>query len=206
MFEIDKEEKTLLREARNSVWFYIGLAVVVTWSYLHFGCGWPFVAAIIFGTCLLILSLVDLKHFILPDTVMIPTMALGLILPPLIMEQHWANTFLGGFLGFGLLFAVSWGFFKIRGYHGMGFGDVKLLGALGAWTGASSLPPLILISSVLAMPVFILRCIIKGTKTSQPLPFGPFLAVGGWLMFLYDIPIWAALLQARKSIIMAIGG
>jgi leader peptidase (prepilin peptidase)/N-methyltransferase len=206
VLKIDKFEIKSIQEVLRNAYFYVGLAVVCIWSLLHFGCGEPFIGAIIFGTFLLLFSFVDLKHFILPDALMLPSFLLGLIVPPLLMGQSWVNTFAGAFLGFGLFFLIAWGFFKIRGYHGLGFGDVKFLGMLGAWVGATSLPPLILISSFVAMPVFILRKLIKGTSTASPLPFGPFLAAGGWLMFLYDIPIWRTILQVRASIIQTILG
>lgn len=206
MFEIDKSEVTYIKEALKNTWFYVGLAVICIWGLIHFGCGAPFVGVILFGTFLLLFSLVDLKHFILPDILMLPSFLLGLILPPLLMGQGWINTFAGAFLGFGLFFLIAWGFFKIRGYNGLGFGDVKFLGMLGAWVGASSLPPLILISSFVAIPIFILRRLIKGTATSKPLPYGPFLAIGGWLMFLYDVPIWLTILKIRESIIQGVIG
>lgn len=206
MFEIDKFEISAIKEVFVKLTFYIGVVVVCMWGFAHFGMGIPFIGAMIFGIILLIFTLVDLKHFILPDILMLPAILIGLIAAPMLMGQSWVNTFIGAFLGFGLFFMISFLFFKIRGYHGLGFGDVKFLGMLGAWVGASGLPPLLLISCFIAIPVFILRKMIKGTATSQPLPYGPFLAVGGWVMFLYDIPVWQGIMKVRETIIQGVIG
>ncbi len=206
MFEIDKSEILAIREVIKKPLFYVAILLVCTWSYLHFAYSLPFVGSVIFGAFLVVFTFVDLKHYILPDILMFPAILIGLIAAPTVMGQGWLNTFLGAGLGFGLFFMISFIFFKIRGYHGLGFGDVKFLAMLGAWVGASSLPPLLLISSFVAIPVFILRMIFTGTKTSSPLPFGPFLAVGGWFMLLYDMQIWALILQARKALIQGIIG
>lgn len=206
MFELDKQEFEVTKEALKNPYLYVVVVAMAVWAFYHFGFGLPFIGAVIFGIFLVLFTFIDLKHFILPDILMIPAFVSGVVGAPLLMVQDWVNMLAGVVVGFGFFFLIAWGFFKIRGYHGLGFGDVKFLGVLGAWTGATSLLPLILMSSFLGVITFILRRIIKGTQTSSPLPYGPFLALSGWLMLLYDEPIWITILQVRQAIIQGILG
>ena len=187
---IDPAEWGYLKNLFADKTFYASLAIVAGWSYFTVGFGWQFAVLLLFGTLLVGLSTVDFKHMIIPDLIVIPGLILGLYLMPL-FGHHVVSVVGGAMLGFLLFYFIRLIFYKMRGYHGMGFGDVKLLAMLGAWCGVLMLPLIILISSFAAIPVFIARRFLTSTENSEPLPYGPFLAFGGWLCFLYGHIFWS---------------
>jgi leader peptidase (prepilin peptidase)/N-methyltransferase len=147
-----------------------------------------FSAAIIIGV-LLILSWIDFKTFLLPDYLTYGLIAYGL-LANIFLGLAWASiesSVLGALFGFVTLYALNQLYLKIRGHHGIGMGDAKLLAGLGACLGIQSLPYILLIASVSGLIGGYVWLKIHGQDQSQVFPFGPFIAFGGIIVLLWQI-------------------
>jgi leader peptidase (prepilin peptidase)/N-methyltransferase len=151
----------------------------------HYGFTWLTLALLIFTWCLLALAIIDFDHQLLPDQITLPLLWLGL----LINSQGWLTNLesavwgaVGGYL---ILWVIYWIFKLLTGKEGMGFGDFKLLAALGAWLGWQTLPQIILLSSLVGSLVGISLIVSKGRDKNIPIPFGPYLASAGFLALLY---------------------
>ena len=158
------------------------LAVAAVW---RFGFGWQGFGAALLGCYLVALSGIDLRTRLLPDQLTLPLMWLGLIgsLDNLYMPAKPA--LLGAIAGYVSLWLVWWLFKQVTGKEGMGRGDFKLLAALGAWVGLSGVLPIILISSVVGAVIGSVWLGIKGRDHATPIPFGPYLAIAGWIVFFW---------------------
>jgi leader peptidase (prepilin peptidase)/N-methyltransferase len=156
-------------------------ALVVVWK---FGFSLQSAAGLALSFSLIALSGIDLRTQLLPDNVTLPLLWLGLLLslPGLFVSPDQA--ILGGAIGYLSLWSVYWLFKLATGKEGMGYGDFKLLGALGAWMGPMSLLPIVLISSLLGAILGSIALVIGGKDRSTPIPFGPFLAAAGWTQFI----------------------
>jgi leader peptidase (prepilin peptidase)/N-methyltransferase len=157
------------------------------WAWLSAG----FVGGAILAAGLLLLSVVDFKTLTLPNALVLPLLACGLALAPL-NDQTYLGSVMGAVIGGGSFFALAWGVEKFLGKQGLGMGDVKLLAALGAWVGPLGLLPVVLFSSWAALG-YALYLRWNGKKGVR-IPFGPFLATGGWLAYIYT-PRFISLLQ-----------
>ena len=136
---------------------------------------------IIHGGLLLMLCWHDLRHGLLPDKYTCPLLWSGLLYYLCMSPAHLAHAVWGAITGY-LAFALLYWFYRgIRGYEGIGYGDVKFLAALGAWYGWSVLPQLVLIATIMACVTVILLALWRRKKKVlyNPLPFGPFLAAAG---------------------------
>jgi len=149
-------------------------------------------AMLVFTWSLVAMSMIDIDHQILPDTMTLSLMWLGLLL-------NIDNTFIdlqsaviGAMAGYLSLWSVFWLFKLATGKDGMGFGDFKLLAALGAWFGWQFLPMIILLSSLVGAVVGITGILIMGRDKNIPIPFGPYLAAAGWIaaMWGHEIMEW----------------
>lgn len=198
-------EKQGCAEAFKTPWFYLLLGTFSAWSYMHFGPSVQMGISLLFAFFLILMSLVDLKHMILPDVLVLPCLLLGVVLAPY-YGSSYLDANIGASIGFGLFYLIHIGFYKLKGYHGLGFGDVKLLAMLGAWAGAMQIPLILLLASFTGIFAFILRRVFLGVQGNTPLPFGPFLATGGWLCYLYASELWYAFLKFRESIVTALIG
>ena len=132
------------------------------------------------------LSAIDLRDYRLPDALTLPLTALGLAATPLVMEASLWWQAASALLGFAVLAAVAFAYAKLRGRPGLGLGDAKLLAAAGAWLGMQALPSVLLLACGSAL----LGLLIRGWRTgslsaTSRVPFGPFLAFGTWLVWLY---------------------
>jgi leader peptidase (prepilin peptidase)/N-methyltransferase len=132
------------------------------------------------------LSAIDLHAYRLPDVLTLPLTALGLAATPLVMEASLWWQAASALLGFAVLAAVAFAYAKLRGRPGLGLGDAKLLAAAGAWLGMQALPSVLLLACGSAL----LGLLIRGWRTgslsaTSRVPFGPFLAFGIWLVWLY---------------------
>ena len=132
------------------------------------------------------LSAIDLEAYRLPDALTLPLTALGLAATPLVLEVPLWWQAASALLGFALLAAVAFAYAKLRGRPGLGLGDAKLLAAAGAWLGMQALPSVLLLACGSAL----LGLLIRGWRTgslspTSRVPFGPFLAFGTWLVWLY---------------------
>ncbi len=146
-------------------------------------------AALILTWCLIALAGIDIDTQLLPDNITLPLLWLGLLYNLFLGPVLLADAVIGAAAGYLLLWSVYWLFRLATGKEGMGFGDFKLLAALGAWLGWQSLPLIVLLSSVVGAVLGIAIIVLRGKDRSQPLPFGPYLAMAGWLTLLYGDPL-----------------
>lgn len=159
----------------------VGIAV---WAWLATPA-YMFVATCVFGWLLLTLSAIDFRTFRLPDVLNAALLLCGLLTAQLFYPERMLEQLGGVALGFGGLLAVELAYRAIRGRDGLGRGDSKLLGAIGAWIGPVGIAPVVFVAAILAI-VFVL---VVGWLRRRPLagdtaiPFGPFLAAGGWAVW-----------------------
>jgi leader peptidase (prepilin peptidase)/N-methyltransferase len=150
-----------------------------------FGVSIQTVAALLFTWILIALTLIDLKKQLLPDNMTLPLLWLGILLSLFDVFTELKSSVIGAMAGYLILWSVYQLFKLLTKKEGMGFGDFKLLGALGAWVGFSYLPQIILVSSVVGSIAGISMLLFGKTKQQQPIPFGPYLAVAGWIALLW---------------------
>ncbi|GGK76824.1 prepilin peptidase [Amphritea balenae] len=135
--------------------------------------------------CLISLTAIDIDHQLLPDKITLPLLWLGLILNSFEFFTSLPMALWGAVLGYLSLWSVYWLFKLITGKEGMGYGDFKLLAALGAWAGADMLPLIILASSLIGAIIGSLMIAFRRHESQNPIPFGPYLAGAGWIALLY---------------------
>ena len=158
------------------------LSLVVAWK---FGFGWQAAAGIFFTWCLIAMTFIDLDKMLLPDQITLPLLWLGLLLSTQNIYVSPQDAIIGASAGYLSLWSVYWGFKLLTGKEGMGYGDFKLLAALGAWLGWQDLATVILLSSVVGAVIGISYLSLNKKEHSHPIPFGPYLAIAGWITFLY---------------------
>lgn len=158
------------------------LSVIIA---LCFGFSWQTFAGLILTWALLALSIIDWEHQILPDNITFPLLWLGLIFNIQHVFTDLTSAIIGVIAGYLFLWSVYWLFKFFTHKEGMGYGDFKLLAMLGGWLGWSALPKIILISSFLGAGTGITLILLKQHSREQPIPFGPFLALGGWITLLW---------------------
>jgi leader peptidase (prepilin peptidase) / N-methyltransferase len=160
-----------------------GLAfAAIVW---RFGFTWEAAAGLVFTALLIAMSGIDFRTTLLPDSLTLPLLWLGLLLSTQGVFVDMSDAIYGAALGYLSLWSVYWGFKLLTGKEGMGYGDFKLLAALGAWCGVSGLLPIILMSSLIGAIVGGLLISLRGRDRAQPIPFGPFLAAAGWVQFVW---------------------
>jgi leader peptidase (prepilin peptidase)/N-methyltransferase len=165
------------------------LAAICAW---HFGFGWEALMAIGLSFALVAISLIDVDHQIIPDSIVIPLMWVGLAMS-LFYPLAGADTLfiapqdaiVGALAGYLSLWSVYQLFKLVTGKEGMGYGDFKLLAALGAWLGWQALPTIILMSAVVGAVIGIVLIVFRGRDRQIPIPFGPYLAAAGWIAMLW---------------------
>lgn len=162
--------------------FTAALSVITA---LHFGYSVQALAALAFTWALMPLFLIDFDIQILPDSITLPLLWGGLLLSLFNVFVDSQTSIIGAAVGYLSLWSIYHLFKLATGKEGMGFGDFKLLGAIGAWTGWQALPVVILFSSVVGAGIGIALILFKGRDHSQPMPFGPFLAAAGWMTLLW---------------------
>jgi len=157
----------------------------------RFGFGWQGFGALVLTSFLMVLSGIDFKTGYLPDALTLPLMWLGLVASLDNLYMPAKPALLGVVVGYASLWTVWWLFRQLTGKDGMGHGDFKLLAALGAWCGLQGVLPVILISSFLGLIFGSLWLLVKGKTRATPIPFGPYLAVAGWIFFMWNAPLMA---------------
>lgn len=170
-----------------------GLAFgIVVWQ---FGMSWQSVAALAFTAILIAASGIDVRTTLLPDTLTLPLLWLGLLISllPVFVDSHAA--IIGAAAGYLSLWSVFWLFKLLTGKEGMGYGDFKLLAALCAWSGISALIPTLLMSSLIGAIVGSLWLSLRGKDKATPIPFGPYLAAAGWMQLIWGEQIVNAYLS-----------
>ncbi len=160
-------------------------AVLVTLTAWRFGVSIEALGAILLTWVLLALTFIDLDHQILPDDITLPFLWLGLIFNLGERYTDLQSAVIGAIAGYLVLWLVYQAFKKITGKEGMGYGDFKLLALFGAWLGWQFLPVIILISSFIGAVIGIGLIVFRGHDRTLPIPFGPYLAIAGWIALLW---------------------
>jgi leader peptidase (prepilin peptidase)/N-methyltransferase len=164
------------------------LSVAVAWK---FGVSWYCAAALVLTWALVALSAIDIDHQLLPDDITLPLLWLGLLLslapthPELGLPVDPRSSILGAVFGYLSLWSVYKLFKWLTGKDGMGYGDFKLLAALGAWLGWQQLLLIILLSAFVGAAVGISLIVLRGRDRNVPIPFGPYLAAAGWIALMW---------------------
>ena len=165
------------------------LSALVAW---RFGFGWPLLGALVLSWFLIALTFIDIDRQLLPDDLTLPLMWLG------IAVSLWGSQRTGGALpvdlrssligamaGYLSLWSIYQLFRLTTGKEGMGYGDFKLLAALGAWLGWQMLLPIVLMAAAVGAVIGIFVLAAKRQDRSTPIPFGPFLAAAGWIVLMF---------------------
>ena len=176
----------------------------ISWQYpfvelltavLFAACAWRFgfsVAgglAMFFSATLVALSGIDLRTTLLPDALTQPLLWVGLLASLVTVFVDPVQAILGAAAGYLFLWLVYWAFRLVTGKEGMGEGDFKLLAALGAWCGLTSLLAILLMSSLVGAIVGGAWLLLRGKDRSTQIPFGPYLAIAGWLVFYFQFDL-----------------
>ncbi len=160
-------------------------ALLSAYAAWHFGWSLALAGALIFCWSMIALTGIDIDTFYLPDSITLPILWLGLIFN---LNQTYAplqDAVVGAVIGYLTLWSIFWLFKWATGKEGMGYGDFKLLAAIGAWLGWQQLPLTILLSSIAGAIVGVTLIVVTGRDRHVPLPFGPFLAIGGLVALFY---------------------
>jgi leader peptidase (prepilin peptidase)/N-methyltransferase len=168
------------------------LSAYIAW---HFGFTWQAGAMLLLTWGLLAMSLIDVDHQLLPDSLVLPLLWLGLIANSFGVFTSLEDALWGAIAGYLSLWSVYWLFKLVTGKEGMGYGDFKLLAMLGAWGGWQVLPLTILLSSIVGAVLGLMMLRLRNAATSTPIPFGPYLAIAGWIALLWGEQITASYLQ-----------
>lgn len=160
-----------------------GVATLVVAA--HFGVGITALFAMVLTWALLALTVIDIDEMLLPDSITQPLLWLGLLLS----LGHWFTTPTNGIIGAAMGYLALWSvyvvFKLVTGKEGMGHGDFKLLAMLGAWLGWHALPGVILLSSVVGVILGVGAMLLSPDRRGKPIPFGPYLAIAGWIFLLW---------------------
>lgn len=150
-----------------------------------FGANLTGLACLFFTWCLIALTMIDFDTQLLPDTMTLPLLWIGLIANSFGLFTSLDSAVWGAIAGYLSLFSVYWLFKLLTGKEGMGFGDFKLLAALGAWLGWQMLLQIIMLSAFLGAVIGISLIVIRGRDKNIPIPFGPYLALAGWIALMW---------------------
>ena len=165
------------------------LSVAVVW---RFGWHWQSAAALLLTWSLIALTVIDIDHQILPDVITLPLLWIGLLLslawvanlrPPMPVDPR--SAIVGGAAGYLTLWLVFWGFKLLTGKDGMGYGDFKLFGAIGAWMGWQMLPLVLLLAAFAGAVVGLALIVLRGRDRRLPISFGPYLAAAAWIALMW---------------------
>ena len=171
------------------------LSGYVAW---HFGFSWQAGAMLLLTWGLLAMSMIDVDHQLLPDSLVLPLLWLGLIANHFGLFAPLPDAVWGVVAGYLSLWSVYWLFKLVTGKEGMGYGDFKLLAMLGAWGGWQVLPLTILLSSVVGAVLGTIMLRMQKADSGTTIPFGPYLAIAGWVALLWVDQITSAYLQFAR--------
>ncbi|HHQ4928383.1 TPA: prepilin peptidase [Aeromonas hydrophila] len=150
-----------------------------------FAPGWGLLAALLLTWVLVALTFIDLDKMLLPDQLTLPLLWGGLLFNLTGGFAPLADAVIGAMAGYLVLWSLYWGFKLLTGKEGMGYGDFKLLAALGAWLGWQALPIVLLLSSLVGAFIGIGLILLRNHHQNKPIPFGPYLAIAGWIALLW---------------------
>lgn len=162
---------------------------------LHFGFTWTTAGALGLTWALITLSMIDFDVQLLPDSITLPFLWLGLLLSlsPYFVDPR--SAIIGAAAGYLSLWSVYQLFKRLTGKEGMGYGDFKLLAMLGAWLGWQALPQIVLLSALVGAIVGVSLILLRGRDKNIPIPFGPYLAAAGWISMMWGEQINRAYLH-----------
>jgi leader peptidase (prepilin peptidase)/N-methyltransferase len=164
------------------------MSALVAW---RFGASWSTAAALVLTWFLIALAVIDIDTQLLPDSMTLPLLWLGLLLPLVLsvnserLPVNLRTAVIGAMAGYLSLWAVYHLFKLLTGKEGMGYGDFKLLAALGAWLGWQMLLPLIIGAAGVGALVGLTSILLGKRGKGVPMAFGPYLAAAGWLMLMW---------------------
>lgn len=151
----------------------------------HFGFDWACFGALLLTWSLIALTFIDVDHQLLPDSITLPLLWFGIFFNLFDVYTSLEASVIGAIAGYLSLWLVFHSFRLVTGKEGMGYGDFKLLAALGAWIGWSFLPTIILLSSLVGAVVGISLIVFRQQDRDIPIPFGPYLAAAGWIALIW---------------------
>ena len=163
--------------------------ILTAFAAWHFGFGWSAAGAILFVWAMVALTCIDFDTQLLPDSITLPLVWLGLLFNLSGTYTSLSSAVIGAVAGYLSLWSVYWGFKLTTGKEGMGFGDFKLLAAIGAWLGWQMLPLTILLSSFVGAIVGIGLIVLAKRGRNVPIPFGPYLAAAGLIALFWGKPL-----------------
>lgn len=169
------------------------MSAVVAW---HFGYSIEMLLALLLTWSLISLSFIDIDHQLLPDSITLPLVWLGLFLSIFAVYTDTESSIIGAIAGYLSLWTVYQLFKLATGKEGMGYGDFKLLALFGAWLGWQYIILIILLSSLVGAVIGIAMVLLTKKDHNIPIPFGPYLAAAGWLALLWGDQINALYLNA----------
>ena len=153
--------------------------------FLRFGLSWSYLFYFVFVASLIVITVIDLFHQIIPDVISLPGIGVGLLASLIVPDLPFLNSLIGMLLGGGSLFVVATLYQWLFKREGMGGGDVKLLAMIGAFLGWKAVILTILLSSLIGSITGIIVMVAKGKDFKYAIPFGPFLSLGAVISLFY---------------------
>jgi leader peptidase (prepilin peptidase)/N-methyltransferase len=169
-----------------------GVAAILAWQL---GFGWPLLATLVFSWSLIALCFIDLEQQLLPDQITLPLLWLGLLVNLRHGLTDLGSAVIGAATGYLSLWLIYHGYRLLTRKEGFGYGDFKLLAVMGAWLGWQQLPLVILLASVSGALIGIALVLVRRHQMDRPLPFGPYIAVAGWIGLLWGNDILHAYMK-----------
>lgn len=169
--------------------------------YQVFGWTTDSVVAAFFLAAMIVLAMIDLEHYILPDVITLPGIVLGLALQPWIHWTSLQDALIGAILGAGVLYGVAWIWFVWKGVWGMGLGDVKMLAMVGAFLGWKGVVMTLFLASVTGSLVGALLIVLGRLQLQSKLPFGVFLAAAAVMALFYGQRLLDGYMQMTAAIL-----
>jgi len=160
-------------------------AILTGFIAWHFGYSLQTMFAVVLTWSLICLSMIDFDHQLLPDDITMPLLWMGIVCNIFSLFTNIYSSLSGAILGYGILWLIFISFKLLTGKEGMGYGDFKLLAMLGAWLGWEMLPFIVLLSSMLGAVIGVSLIFTGKLGRNIPIPFGPYLAVAGWIALVW---------------------
>ncbi|WP_415905244.1 prepilin peptidase [Neptuniibacter sp. QD48_55] len=170
-------------------------AVCSAYAVYIYGFNLIGLSVVVLTWVLVCLIFIDIDHQLLPDRLTLPLLWLGLLVNSFDLFSSLEHAVYGAMAGYLSLWSIYWVFKLLTGKEGMGYGDFKLLAALGAWTGIYQLPLIILLSSLVGAIIGIGMMLFKNHSSQNPIPFGPYLAIAGWIALIWGDTLTTIYLQ-----------